>query len=141
MEIHYLDNAATTKVLPEAAQAALACMTEEFGNPSAQYALGQRARAALQQALGQVAAALGCPPDRVIFTSGGSESINTALQSAVRRGRRFGRHIVSTQIEHKATLNTLRQLEQEDPHQIIRRLSTLIHGDIVRALQAFAANR
>lgn len=113
MEIHYLDNAATTKVLPEAAQAALACMTEEFGNPSAQYALGQRARAALQQARGQVAAALGCPPDRVIFTSGGSESINTALQSAVRRGRRFGRHIVSTQIEHKATLNTLRQLEQE----------------------------
>lgn len=113
MGIHYLDNSATTQVLPEAAQAALRCMTEEFGNPSAQYALGQRARAALQQARGQAAQALGCRGEQVIFTSGGTESINTAIQSAVRRGRRFGRHIVSTQVEHKATLSTLQALEQE----------------------------
>lgn len=113
MTIHYLDNSATTRVLPEAAQAALRCMTEDFGNPSAQYALGQRARAVLQQARGQVARALGCRDEQVVFTSGGTESINSAIQSAARRGRRFGRHIVSTQIEHKATLNTLQAMEQE----------------------------
>lgn len=113
MATHYLDNSATTRVLPQAAQAALRCMTEDFGNPSAQYALGQQARQALQQARGQVAGALGCPAEQVVFTSCGTESINTAIQSAARRGRRFGRHIVSTQIEHKATLSTLQALEQE----------------------------
>lgn len=110
---HYLDNAATTRVLEEAAQAAWDCMRRDYGNPSAQHGLGLRAAALLDRARKQVAAALGCPPEQVIFTSCGTESANTAIQNAARRGRRFGRHIVSTQVEHKATLETLKALEQQ----------------------------
>ncbi len=113
MEMHYLDNAATTRVLPEAAQAAMKAMTEEYGNPSALYALGAEARRALSQARADVALALGCKAEQLVFTSCGTEAINTALFSAVYRGRRIGRHIVSTRIEHKATLETLKALESE----------------------------
>ena len=112
-KIHYLDNSATTQVLEEAAQAALRLMRQDYGNPSALHAMGKKAREAMEQARGQVAAVLGCSKEQVIFTSCGTESINTALQSAARRGKAFGRHIVSTQIEHKATLETLKALEQE----------------------------
>lgn len=110
---HYLDNAATTRVLEQAAQAAWNCMRQDYGNPSSQHELGRRAAALLDRARGQVAAALDCPPNRVIFTSCGTESANTAIQNAARRGRRFGRRIVSTQIEHKATLETLKALGQQ----------------------------
>lgn len=110
---HYLDNAATTQVLEQAAQVAWDCMRRDFGNPSSQHGPGLRAAARLDRARKQVAAALECPPDRVIFTSCGTESTNTAIQNALRRGKRFGRHIVSTQIEHKATLETLKALEQQ----------------------------
>lgn len=111
--LHYLDNAATTQVLEPAAQAAWDCMRRQYGNPSAQHGLGLQAAALLDRARKQVAAALNCPPEQVIFTSCGTESANTAIQNAARRGRRFGRHIVSTQIEHKATLETLKALEQQ----------------------------
>ncbi len=110
---HYLDNAATTRTLEQAAQAAWDCMRRDYGNPSSQHGLGRRAAALLDQARRQVAAALGCPPKQIVFTSCGTESSNTAVQNAARRGRRFGRHILSTQIEHKATLETLKALEQQ----------------------------
>ena len=113
MTLHYLDNAATTWVLPQAAQAALCAMTEQYGNPSALHQLGQGAKAALEEARGQVAAALVCPPERIIFTSCGTESTVTALQNAARRGKRVGRHIVTSAIEHKATQATLQALAQE----------------------------
>ena len=76
--IHYLDNSATTQVLEEAAQAALRLMRQDYGNPSALHAMGKQAREAMEQARGQVAGAMGCKAEQVIFTSCGPESINTA---------------------------------------------------------------
>ena len=109
----YLDNAATTPVCREAAEAALRVMTEGFGNPSAQYSLGQQARKQLEGDRKTVAAALGCQPREVVFTSCGTESDNWALRLGAERNRHKGRHIITTAIEHGAILQTCRQLEAE----------------------------
>lgn len=109
---HYLDNAATTAVLPRAREAALSAM-DQFGNPGSLHAMGQRARTLLEDSRGRVAAALGVKPGCVTFTSGGSESTNTALRGAVQKNKHLGKHIVSTQIEHDATLNTLKALQNQ----------------------------
>ena len=109
---HYLDNAATTAVLPRAREAALSAM-DQFGNPGSLHAMGQRARTLLEDSRGRVAAALGVKPGCVTFTSGGSESTNTALRGAAHKLRHLGRHIVSTAIEHDATLNTLKALQNQ----------------------------
>ena len=109
---HYLDNAATTAVLPCAREAAIAAM-EEFGNPGSLHARGTAARKMLDDSRKALAQALGCKPSCVTFTSGGSESINTALRGAVQKNRSLGKHIVSTQIEHDATLNTLKALQNQ----------------------------
>ena len=91
----YLDNAATTRVCPEAAEAAVHMMTECFGNPSTTYKLGREAKAAVDKARGQIAKALGCQLDEVYFTSCGSEGDNWALISGARYMRRRGRHIIN----------------------------------------------
>ncbi len=109
----YLDNAATTAVLPEAAQAAVRVMTEWYGNPSSLHPMGRQAREILQKAREQVARAAACAPECLVFTSCGTESINTALRAAARKNRHLGRHILSTAVEHDATLNTLKALGQE----------------------------
>ena len=109
----YLDNAATTPVCREAAEAALRVMTEGFGNPSAQYSLGQQARKQLEGDRKTVAAALGCQPREVVFTSCGTESDNWALRLGAERNRHKGRHIITTAIEHHAVLHTLKALEKE----------------------------
>ncbi|MEA5038394.1 MAG: cysteine desulfurase family protein [Clostridiaceae bacterium] len=109
---YYLDNAATTAVLPCARQAALEAM-DRFGNPGSLHALGREARVLLDASRETVAAALSCAPDCVYFTSGGSESINTALRGAAFKNKHLGKHIVSTAVEHDATLNTLKALADE----------------------------
>ncbi|MBR5537629.1 MAG: cysteine desulfurase [Clostridia bacterium] len=109
---HYLDNAATTAVLPCAREAAVAAM-EQFGNPGSLHAKGTAARKLLDDSRRTLAAALGCKPSCVTFTSGGSESTNTALRGAAHKNRHVGKHIVSTQIEHDATLNTLKALQNQ----------------------------
>ena len=109
---HYLDNAATTAVLPCAREAAVAAM-EQFGNPGSLHAKGTAARKMLDDSRKAIAAALGCKPSCVTFTSGGSESTNTALRGAAHKNRHVGKHIVSTQIEHDATLNTLKALQNQ----------------------------
>ena len=109
---HYLDNAATTAVLPCAREAALAAM-EQFGNPGSLHAKGAAARKTLDDSRKALAAALGCKPGCVTFTSGGSESTNTALRGAVQKNKHLGKHLVSTQIEHDATLNTLKALQNQ----------------------------
>lgn len=108
---HYLDNAATTAVLPQAAQAAMEAMTGVFGNPSSLHEIGREARAMLESSRAVIADALGCDPKCVTFTSGGTESINTSIDGAVMKGRHRGRHIVSTAIEHDAVLHTLNELK------------------------------
>ena len=109
----YLDNAATTRVCPEAAQAALAAMTEDFGNPSSRYAHGAAAAARLQAHRAAVAEAVGCLPEELVFTSCGTEGDNWAVRAAVEHGKRKGRHIITTAIEHAAVLEPVRALANQ----------------------------
>ena len=110
----YADNAATTKVSPTAVAAMMPFLTEEYGNPSSFYSLGQRAAEALLKARETVAECLGAEPGEIYFTSGGSEADNQAIRSAAFVGAKKGkRHIISTKFEHHAVLHTLAQLEKE----------------------------
>lgn len=109
--MHYLDNSATTPVLREAAEAACRTMVEGFGNPSSLHRLGIEAARRLKESREAVADALHAQPGEVVFTSCGTESINFALFGGARR-RRKG-HIVTTEIEHAATLQCCKRLEQE----------------------------
>ena len=111
--IHYFDNAATTPVRPEAVQAAVEAMTEGWGNPSSRYALGREAADRVAGWRGDVAAGLGCRPEEVFFTSCGSEGDNWAIRGAVELGKRRGRHIITTAIEHAAVLEPCRELERQ----------------------------
>ena len=110
---HYLDNAATTQVSAAAAGAALQVMTEGFGNPSSGHACGKRALEQLKACRSAVAKALGCAPEELFFTSCGTEGDNWAIRSAVQLGRRAGKHIVTSAIEHSAVLEPIRALEKE----------------------------
>lgn len=110
---HYFDNAATTQVRPEAAQAALEAMTQEWGNPSSVYQFGGRAAALVKNCRRDVAQALGCQPEEVYFTSCGTESDNWAIRSGVELNRRKGKHIITTAIEHAAVLEPCRELERQ----------------------------
>ena len=109
----YLDNSATTRPCPEAVAAITSAMTENWGNPSALYNFGIDIAHALRDARHKVASALGAEPDRVFFTSGGTEADNWAIfGTAIRFGKR-GRHIITTAIEHHAILNCTKELEAQ----------------------------
>ena len=110
---HYLDNAATTPVRPEAARAAVAAMTEGWGNPSSQYTLGAKAAGAVKGWRADLAGAMGCEPGEIFFTSCGSESDNWAIYGALDLNRRAGKHIVTTAIEHAAVLEPIKALERQ----------------------------
>ncbi len=113
MPIIYLDHAATTPVLPAAAQAALAAMTQDFGNPSSLHSLGTAAAKAVTAQREDIASALGCRGEEVYFTSCGTEGDNWAVALAVHLGRHKGKHIITTAIEHSAVLEPCRALERE----------------------------
>ena len=108
----YFDNAATTRVCPEAAEAAMRMMTEQFGNPSATYRLGRDAKATVDTARAQVAAALGAKPDEVFFTSCGSEGDNWAILEGAKSMARRGKHVISSAVEHDAVRKSLDALEK-----------------------------
>ena len=110
---HYLDNSATTKVCPEAAEAALRAMTELYGNPSSTHTKGREAKKLLDASRKTVAAALGSSPDEIVFTSCGSESDNWAIIGAANLMKRRGMHIISSEVEHDAVRKTLDRLEAE----------------------------
>ena len=107
----YLDNSATTKPCPAAVEAMMNAMTESWGNPSALYTFGIDTTHALRDARQKVAAAMGAEPDRVFFTSGGTEADNWAIYSTVKRYGKRGKHIITTAIEHHAVLNCMKDLE------------------------------
>lgn len=113
MDMIYFDHAATTRVLPEAAQSAMEAMTEAFGNPSALYRLGTQASTALAEHRIQVAQALGCKAEEVYFTSGGTEGDNWAIAMAAHLGRHKGKHIITTAIEHAAVIEPCKALEHQ----------------------------
>ena len=106
----YFDNAATTKPCPEAVEAVTRCLVQDFGNPSSGHALGREAAGALRTARERVAAALGCDPGEVIFTSGGTEADNMAIRGAAYLRRHGCRHIITSQAEHDAVRMTCRDL-------------------------------
>ena len=109
----YLDNSATTRPCPEAVEAMTKALTQDWGNPSALYSFGIDAAYALRTARNQVAAALGAEPDRVFFTSGGTEADNWAVFGTAKRMGKRGRHIITTAMEHHAILNCMKELESQ----------------------------
>ena len=109
----YLDNSATTKPCAEAVEAMTQALTENWGNPSALYSFGIDMAKQLRLARHQLAAAMGAEPDRVFFTSGGTEADNWAIFSTVKRLGKRGRHIITTAIEHHAILNCMKELEAQ----------------------------
>jgi len=109
----YLDNSATTKPCKEAVEAMTAALTEGWGNPSALYGFGIDAAHALRKARTQVAAAMGAEPDRIFFTSGGTEADNWALFGTIKRFGKKNKHIITTAVEHHAILNCTKELEAQ----------------------------
>ena len=109
----YLDNSATTKPCPEAVEAMALAMTENWGNPSALYNFGIDTARQLKTARHTVAAALGAEPDRVFFTSGGTEADNWAIFSTAKRYGKKNKHIIATAIEHHAILHCMKELEAQ----------------------------
>ena len=117
MNTIYLDHAATTRVIPEAAQAALQVMTQEYGNPSSLHSLGQDAHTILNRARAQVGAALGVKavkPNELIFTSCGTEASALAIYGTVyAKPRRFGNRIITTDCEHPSVEEAMKKLEAD----------------------------
>ena len=109
----YLDNSATTKPCKEAVEAMTLAMTENWGNPSALYSFGIDTAHLLRDARHKVAAALGAEPDRVFFTSGGTEADNWAIFSSAKRFGKKNKHIITTAIEHHAVLHCMKELEAQ----------------------------
>ena len=112
MEV-YLDNAATTKVLPEIAAAMAKTMTEHYGNPSSLYKLGREAKEILDTAREQVAGLINASPKEIIFTCGGSEGDTTILRGIVKMYKDKGNHIITAVTEHKAVIDTCKRLEKQ----------------------------
>jgi cysteine desulfurase len=104
----YLDNNATTPVLPEVFEAMRPFYLEQFGNASSIHHYGQHARAAVEKARASVAALVNARPAEIVFTSGGTESDNLGIFGLVRRGD----HVITSSIEHSAVMNTCKRLEQ-----------------------------
>ena len=110
----YADNAATTKISQTAKNAMISAMEDIYGNPSSIHQVGMEANNALQTAREQIARCLGCMPKEIFFTSGGTESDNQAILSAVMLGAKQNKkHIISTAFEHHAVLHTLRRLQEQ----------------------------
>jgi cysteine desulfurase len=109
--VYYFDHNATTRVAPEVLEAMLPFLTERWGNPSSAYRFGRQVARHVEEARVQAAALIGADPCDVVFTSGGTESINAALQSALRvnPGKR---HVLTTAVEHSATLKFCQQLQR-----------------------------
>lgn len=116
MQRIYFDNAATTPLAPEVLEAMMPYLTEKFGNPSSIYSYGRETRLAIEQARKSVAKNLGAKPAEIFFTSGGTESSNTILNAAIID---LGcKHIISSPIEHHATLHTVTHLAKQHHVQL-----------------------
>jgi len=112
MQPIYLDYNATTPVDARVVEAMLPYLREHFGNPSSSHPYGVQAHTAVEQARGEVASLLGCAPDEIIFTGGGSEANNLAIKGIAEANRNRGNHIITTQVEHPAILEPCRYLER-----------------------------
>lgn len=127
MEI-YLDNAATTRVCPEAAKAAMDAMTENYGNPSSLHSNGVRAKQILEKSRQQVATILSAQPEEVYFSHSGTLANNTAISGAVTMRRRIGNRIITSSVEHPSVSEVLDRLEAKG-FEIVR-LKPKLNGAI-----------
>ncbi|MEN9772307.1 MAG: hypothetical protein RJA58_950 [Pseudomonadota bacterium] len=110
----YLDYSATTPIDPRVVDAMLPFLREDFGNPASRsHAYGWRAEEAVEEARANVAALVNCDPKEIVWTSGATESINLAVKGAAHFYKEKGRHLITVKTEHKATLDTCRELERE----------------------------
>jgi len=135
----YFDNAATTALDPEVLEAMMPYLTEKFGNPSSVYSYGRETKMAIESARKSVAKILGCKPAEIFFTSGGTESSNTAIRAAVQD---LGcTHIITSPIEHHATLYTVENLAKSSAVQLsFVKLNSDGHVDLDNLEHLLAAN-
>ncbi len=147
----YLDNAATTKCAPEAVQAMLPYFSEQYGNPSSIYQLGQKGKKAITEARDTIAQSIHADTSEIYFTAGGSESDNWALVAAAEAYESKGKHIITSAIEHHAVLHTCDYLKKRgfqityidvDENGIIRldELKKAIRPDTILISVMFANN-
>src|SRR5919197_3727294 len=138
MQPIYLDYNATTPVNPAEAEAMQPYITMHYGNPSSAHAYGRTAKAAVEEARGRVADLLGCTAGEIVFTSGGSESNNTVLKGVAYTYRHRGDHVITSAIEHPATINPCRFLEQQGlrvTYLPVDRTGMVDPDDVRRAIQ------
>ena len=110
----YLDYSATTPVDPRVADKMIPYLREQFGNPASRsHAYGWEAEKAVEDARGEVAALVNCDPRELVWTSGATEAINLALKGAANFYKERGRHLITVKTEHKAVLDTTRELERQ----------------------------
>ncbi len=113
MKSIYFDNAATTRLDENVLKEMMPYLTENYGNASSIYKLGRESRKAVDEARARIAAAINAKPEEIYFTAGGSEADNMAIRGIAYAYAKKGRHIITSQIEHPAVLETCRQLEKE----------------------------
>lgn len=109
----YFDNSATTKLDEKVLKEMMPYLTEDYGNASSIYRLGRESRKAIEEAREKIAKAINCEPNEIYFTSGGSEADNTIIRGVAYQYKNKGNHIITSQIEHPAVLETCKQLEKE----------------------------
>jgi|UniRef100_A0A7C3SHJ0 cysteine desulfurase len=114
MGVIYLDHLSGTPLHPKVKEAMIAHINTVFGNPVSDHRIGQQAAQALEKARSQVAALINADPKEIVFESGGTESVNHAIKGVAIGLREKGRHIITTNIEHKSVLNSLRTLRLLD---------------------------
>lgn len=108
----YLDNSATTPIDKEVVEAMLPFLTDKFGNASSIHFFGQEAKGAVDKARHQVANLINAKPNQIIFTSGGTESNNLAIRGFCEMNKKYGKHIITSKIEHPAVTNVCEELEK-----------------------------
>ena len=111
-QVIYLDNAATTKMIPEAVKAMVDSMENTFGNPSGMYSVGFQSKKSIDEARKKIAETINADPSQIFFTSGGTEGDNWIIKSVAEAFGNKGHHIITSSIEHKAVLNSCRWLEE-----------------------------
>ena len=137
----YLDNSATTAMAAEVIEAMSPYFSDEMGNAQSVHSFGQRAKAALEKARREVAALINASPAEIVFVSGGTEADNLAVRGIAEAHRDYGRHIITTKIEHPAVLATCVSLEGAGSDDVVDRIfqrakksNTILRDDEIMAI-------
>ena len=147
----YLDNAATTPITPSVIEAMTESMANDFGNPSSIHSIGRRANQRLRLNRQTVASALKTDPRRIIFTSGATESNNTAIKGYALANQDKGKHLITTTIEHHSVLHTMEYLEKrfgfnvtylnpKNGHISVQQVANALRDDTILVSMMFANN-